>query len=110
MAPIVAEAPFLLGMFLALAAFVVLYVVIESFRSVGFTLFEVVLVLFIAPLVAGIHVPVWREGAVVFAVNLAGFAVPVFVAARAFFDGRMPRIRGALAVSAVAIVVHATSR
>lgn len=98
--------PLLVPGLLLFFVFLVVWLVVSAFRGVGFTVWEVTLLLFIAPFVEGINIPVWRSGGTLIAVNLAGAVIPMYVTGRALAGGRAPVPETILGIAFVAFIVH----
>lgn len=93
-----------------LVVFFVLYLTFSGFSMVGITPGEVIVVLFIAPFLALVNIPVWREPGVVFGINAAGFFIPVVLSIRFVMHGRLPLAKAVIGTTAVTVVAFLVAR
>ncbi len=91
------------------AIIVALYLVFSGFAMVGIRPFEVVLLLFISPLIAWINLPVYPAPGVIYGVNAAGLLVPLFLSVRFLTTDRLPVWKGVVGTGIVTIVAFQVS-
>lgn len=88
-----------------LVVFLILYVTFAGFKMVGITPGEVVVVLFLAPFLAPLSVPLFSMEGVIIGVNAAGALIPIGLSLRFLIKGRMPTWKagaGILVVTGIA--------
>jgi uncharacterized membrane protein len=83
-----------------------LYLTFSGFAMVGVGVGETFVLLFLAPFVAGINLPVWSMEGTVIGVNLAGLVIPLILSLRFLGDGRAPWLRAAVGIAIVTFVAH----
>lgn len=83
---------------------VALYLVFSGFSMVGITPLEVVVLLFVSPLIAWINVPVYPAPGVVYGVNAAGLGVPLVLSVRFFMSRRLKVWKGLVGMAVIAFV------
>ncbi|MDX1612308.1 MAG: DUF1614 domain-containing protein [Candidatus Thermoplasmatota archaeon] len=93
-----------------LIIFFALYLTFTGFSMVGITPMEVILLLFIAPWVAWINIPIWRSGDVLFGINAAGAVIPIALSIRFISKERLPPWKGLTGVGAVTVVAYLVAR
>lgn len=93
-----------------LVVFLVLYLTFAAFSAVGFTPGEVVTLLFLAPLLGWINIPVHEMPGLILAINAAGVGIPVILVIRFLVHGRLPVLRATLATGVVTFVAFTVSR
>lgn len=91
---------------LVLAVVLALYLTFSGFAMVGVGVTETFVLLFLAPFVAGINLPVYAWEGTVIGVNLAGLVIPLVLTLRFFSDGRAPFLRAAAGIAIVTVVAH----
>lgn len=89
-----------------LAVVLVLYLTFSGFAMVGVGPGETFVLLFLAPFLAGINLPVYSYAGTVVGVNAAGLIIPVALTFRFVRDGRAPWGRAALGIGIVAFVAY----
>lgn len=89
-----------------LAVLLVLYLTFSGFAMVGVGVAETFVLLFLAPLVAGINLPVYAYEGTVIGVNAAGLIIPVVLTARFLLDGRAPFLRAVVGIGIVTALAH----
>ena len=86
-------------------AFLILALVFRAFKRVGFTTFEVALLLFIAYLLRNIDIPLFtNQGGVTFGFNLAGCLIPVYISVKIIKSGRINPVVALIGIIVVASV------
>jgi uncharacterized membrane protein len=95
---------------LILAVVLVLYLTFSGFAMVGVGAGETFVLLFLAPFVAGLNLPVYAVEETVLAVNAAGLIIPLALSIRFVYDGRAPWFRAALGVGIVTFVAYRLAR
>lgn len=91
-----------------LVVFLILYVTFAGFKMVGITPGEVVVVLFLAPFLAWLSVPLFTMDGVILGINAAGAIIPIGLSLRFLIKDRMPAWKalvGILVVTGVAFWV-----
>lgn len=89
-----------------LVVVLVLYLTFSGFAMVGVGVGETFVLLFLAPFVAGINVPVYAHEGTVLAVNAAGLVIPLALTLRFLADGRAPFLRATAGIAIVTLVAH----
>lgn len=91
-----------------LVVFLILYVTFAGFKMVGITPGEVVVVLFLAPFLAPLSLPLFSMDGVIIGINAAGALIPIGLSIRFLIKGRMPAWKagvGILVVTGIAFWV-----
>ncbi len=88
----------------------VLYLLFSSFSMVGITPLEVVVLLFVSPLIAWINIPVYSAPGVTFWVNAAGLGVPLVLSVRFLLSRRLRVWKGVAGTGVVAVVAYQVAR
>lgn len=96
----------LLPALVLVAVFLILYATFAGFSMVGITPTEVIVILFLAPLLAPLNIPVWREPGVVFGVNAAGFFIPFIISIRFVVHDRLPAWKAVVGAGAVTLIAY----
>lgn len=89
-----------------LAVVLLLYLTFSGFAMVGVGVGETFVLLFLAPFVAGVNLPVWAWEGTVIGVNVAGLVIPLVLTLRFLFDGRAPWLRAVAGIAVVTFVAH----
>jgi uncharacterized membrane protein len=91
---------------IVLAIALALYLTFSGFAMVGVGVGETFVLLFLAPFVAGINLPVYAWQGTVIGVNLAGLVVPLALTVRFLSDRRAPWLRAIVGIGIVTFVAH----
>lgn len=94
---------------LLLAVALVLYLTLSGFAMVGVGPGETIVLLFLAPFLAGINLPVYSYEGTIIGVNAAGLLVPVVMMYRFLRDRRAPWLRAFLGIAAVSALAYAVA-
>lgn len=83
-----------------------LYVTFSGFGMVGITPGEVLVLLFLSPLLAPINLPVWQLPGVLIGVNAAGLGIPLVLSIRFIRSDRLPAWKAVLGTAIVTVVAY----
>lgn len=89
-----------------LVVLLVLYLTFSGFAMVGVSAGETFVLLFLAPFVAGLNLPIWTWNETIIAVNAAGLLIPLGLTFRFVGDERAPWIRATIGVGVVTYVAY----
>jgi len=87
-----------------------LYLTFSGFAMVGITPLEVTLLLFVAPFLAAVNLPVWSVPGAVIGINLAGLGVPLFLSIRFLAGDRLPAWKGLVGAAVITALAHELAR
>lgn len=93
-----------------LAVVLVLYLTFSGFAMVGVSAGETFVLLFLAPFVAGLNIPVYAYHDTVLGVNVAGLVIPLILSLRFLSDGRAPILRALVGVGIVTALAYQVAR
>ncbi len=89
-----------------LVVLVVLYLTFSGFAMVGIGVGETFVLLFLAPFLAGVNIPIYSYEGTILAVNLAGLVIPLVLTIRFLSDERAPILRAIVGIAIVTVVAH----
>lgn len=90
-----------------LVVFLVLYLTFAGFSMVGITPAEVLVLLFLAPFLGWLNIPLFTFDGLLVGVNGAGFLIPVLLSIRFLVTGRLPWWKGIVGIGVVTGVAYA---
>ncbi len=89
-----------------LVVFLILYVTFAGFKMVGITPGEVVVVLFLAPFLAWLSLPLFTMDGVILGINAAGALIPIGLSLRFLVKDRMPVWKAVVGIGIVTGVAY----
>lgn len=92
--------------FVLLVVFLILYATFAGFSMVGITPGEVVVVLFLAPFLAPLSLPLFSMDGILLGVNVAGALIPVGLSLRFLIKDRMPLWKAIVGIAVVTGVAY----